>query len=43
MYYFIDGKSHSEIGEIIGVSRRTVGNRLDDIIVEMRRLGGELK
>lgn len=28
IYYYVDELSHEEIAEIIGVSRRTVGNRL---------------
>ncbi len=29
VYVYIDGMSHQEVAEIIGVSRRTVGNLLD--------------
>ncbi len=28
VYYFVDGMSHGQIAEVLGVSRRTVGNRL---------------
>lgn len=31
MYYHVDGLSHAEIARIEGVSRRTVGNRLDEL------------
>lgn len=28
VYYHVDGMTHAEIAQVIGVSRRTVGNRL---------------
>ena len=28
LYYYLDGMSHAEIAELVGCSRRTVGNRL---------------
>lgn len=28
VYYFVDGLSHGAIAELVGVSRRTIGNRL---------------
>ena len=31
VYYFVDGMTHAEIAEVVGVSRRTVGNRVDEI------------
>jgi RNA polymerase sigma-70 factor (ECF subfamily) len=31
VYHFLDGLSHDEIGRILGVSRRTIGNRLEAI------------
>jgi RNA polymerase sigma factor (sigma-70 family) len=31
VYHWVDQMSHSEIAEIIGVSRRTVGNRLAEL------------
>ena len=31
MYYFVDGMSHGEIAQAVGVSRRTIGNRLDTL------------
>jgi len=34
IYHYVDQMSHDEIAEIVGVSRRTIGNRLD----EFRRL-----
>jgi RNA polymerase sigma-70 factor (ECF subfamily) len=36
VYYFVDQMNHDEIASIVGTSRRTVGNRLD----ELRRLFG---
>ena len=36
MYYFIDGLTHEEIARITGHSRRTIGNRIDDIKALMR-------
>ncbi len=29
IYYYVDDMNHDEIASILGVSRRTVGNRLD--------------
>lgn len=31
-YYYLDGMTHAEIARILGVSRRTVGNRLDELV-----------
>lgn len=31
VYYYLDGMSHEEIAEVLGVSRRTVGNRLAEL------------
>lgn len=31
IYYYLDGMSHAEIAELVGVSRRTVGNRLQEL------------
>jgi len=31
VYYHVDGLTHSEIARILGTSRRTVGNRLDEL------------
>lgn len=36
-HYYFDGMNHDEIAEVVGVSRRTIGNRLD----EFRRLALE--
>ena len=36
MYYFVDGLTHGEIARISGVSRRTIGNRIDEITTMMR-------
>jgi RNA polymerase sigma-70 factor, ECF subfamily len=42
IYYFVDGMTHAEIARVTGVSRRTVGNRLDEITTLMRsRTGGK--
>ena len=41
IYFFVDGLTHAEIARIIGVSRRTIGNRIDEITTLMRsRTGG---
>jgi RNA polymerase sigma-70 factor (ECF subfamily) len=31
IYHFLDGLSHDEVARIVGVSRRTVGNRIENI------------
>lgn len=31
IYYFVDGLTHDEIARIVDVSRRTVGNRLEEL------------
>ena len=36
MYYFIDGLTHGEIARITGVSRRTIGNRIEEITTQMK-------
>ena len=28
IYHYVDGMSHAAIAELLGVSRRTIGNRL---------------
>ena len=40
-YYYLDDRSHEDIAAIVGVSRRTIGNRLaafqaiaDELLVE---------
>jgi RNA polymerase sigma-70 factor (ECF subfamily) len=38
IYYHLDGMSHAEIAEIVGVSRRTVGNRLAELEAAARKL-----
>lgn len=38
--YFIDGMTHAEIARIIGVSRRTVGNRITDLQARARAAAG---
>ena len=36
VYYFVDGLTHAEIAGIVGVSRRTVGNRIEELTAKMR-------
>jgi RNA polymerase sigma-70 factor (ECF subfamily) len=31
IYYYVDGLTHEQIAELVGVSRRTVGNRIQEI------------
>ena len=31
VFYFVDGLTHAEIARVMGVSRRTVGNRLEEL------------
>lgn len=31
IYYFVDGLTHAEIASILGVSRRTIGNRIAEL------------
>lgn len=38
--YFVDGMSHAEIARVVGVSRRTIGNRIDDARHRMRAAAG---
>ena len=42
IYYFVDGMSHAEIARRVGCSRRTVGNRLDELQRQARALSGEV-
>ena len=37
-YHLIDELTHEEIAELLGVSRRTIGNRLDELRATVRRL-----
>lgn len=39
VYYHLDGMTHAEIARILGVSRRTVGNRL----IELQRCAREVE
>ncbi len=39
VYYYLDNLTHKQIADMLGVSRRTVGNRLD----EFRRFAMELE
>jgi RNA polymerase sigma-70 factor (ECF subfamily) len=38
IYYFIDNLSQDEISSLVGVSRRTIGYRLDEFRARMREL-----
>jgi RNA polymerase sigma-70 factor (ECF subfamily) len=38
VYYHVDGMSHDEIAAILGVSRRTIGNRLEELTQRARAL-----
>ncbi len=36
IYYFIDGMSHADIARVMAVSRRTIGNRLEELTTLVR-------
>ncbi len=36
IYYHLDGMNHERIAQIVGCSRRTVGNRLADLAERTR-------
>lgn len=38
VHYYMDGMSHAEIARLMGVSRRTVGNRITTLQDEVRKL-----
>ena len=40
-YYYVDGMTHAEISRILGVSRRTVGNRLSEVQETVREYANE--
>ena len=40
-YYFVDGMTHAEIAQLLGASRRTVGNRIAEISAHARALYDE--
>lgn len=40
IYYFIDGMSHAQIADLVGCSRRTVGNRLEELSGQARAEAG---
>lgn len=40
VYYHLDGMTHDEIARVMGVSRRTVGNRLVELERAARAIGG---
>jgi RNA polymerase sigma-70 factor (ECF subfamily) len=41
VYYYLDQMSHEEIARVMGVSRRTVGNRLVEFHAAARLAAGE--
>ncbi len=41
VYYYLDQMNQAEIAEILGVSRRTVGNRLEEFRKQARLAVGE--
>lgn len=41
VYYYLDQMSHEEIAQLMGVSRRTVGNRLTEFHAAARLAAGE--
>ena len=43
VYYYLDQMSHEEIAKLMGVSRRTVGNRLVEFHAAARIAAGETK
>ena len=40
VHYFVDGLSHGEIADLMGVSRRTVGNRVEALRRQVRAAAG---
>ena len=40
VHHYVDGMSHNEIARVMGVSRRTIGNRLEQLRVQAAALGG---
>jgi RNA polymerase sigma-70 factor (ECF subfamily) len=36
-YYYLDGMTHAEIARVLGVSRRTVGNRLEELTARVAK------
>jgi RNA polymerase sigma-70 factor (ECF subfamily) len=40
LHYFVDGMTHAEIARVMNVSRRTVGNRLEQLREEARSKAG---
>jgi len=41
LYYFVDGMTHEEIARITGVSRRTVGTRIEALQARARASAGQ--
>lgn len=39
VYHYVDGMTHDEIARLMGVSRRTIGNRLKELEEAARRTG----
>ena len=40
VYYFVDGMTHAEIARVTGVSRRTIGNRINELQADARAAAG---
>lgn len=40
VYYYLDGMTHAEIARVMGVSRRTIGNRLIELERRAKEVGG---
>lgn len=40
MYYFIDDLTHQQIADMTGVSRRTVGNRIESLKAQLKQMAG---
>ncbi len=38
VHYYVDGMSHAEIARVMGVSRRTIGNRITALQDEVRKM-----
>jgi RNA polymerase sigma-70 factor (ECF subfamily) len=39
VYYYVDGMAQAEIAELLGVSRRTVGNRIAELTLRAQKSG----
>lgn len=43
VYYFVDGLHHARIAELLGVSRRTIGNRIEALRAHVAAAAGKTK